>query len=107
MESSEIQKQLFQQIKTRTGDQAILLKEIAGLLEISEDSVYRRMRGEKQITLDELHKLCNHYRVSLDQLMGLRTGAFLFEGRFLDSKTHRFDAYLTGALQAMGYMNSF
>jgi BetR domain len=107
MDTTEIQKQLFQQIKGKIPDQASLIDEIVKLLDISADSVYRRMRGEKPVTLDELHKLCTHYRISLDQLMEIQTGAFMFQGQPLDSRSFRFDAYLTGALQSMSYMNSF
>lgn len=107
MDTTEIQKQLFQQIKAKIPDQASLIDEIVKLLDISADSVYRRMRGEKPVTFDELYKLCTHYRISLDQLMEIQTGAFMFQGQPLDSRTFRFDAYLTGALQSMTYMNSF
>jgi transcriptional regulator with XRE-family HTH domain len=107
MDATEIQKELFRQIKTKITDPGVLAGEIAKLLEISADSVYRRMRGEKPVTLDELHKLCTHYHISLDQLMEIQTGAFLFQGQALDSRSFRFDAYLTGAMQSMAYMNSF
>jgi len=107
MDATEIQKKLFQQVKTMIADQSSLTDEVAKLLEISTDSVYRRMRGEKNITLDELQKLCAHYSISLDQLMEIQTGAITFQGKALDSKTFRFDAYLTGILQNMHYFASF
>ena len=40
--------------------------EIAGLLEISNDSAYRRLRGETSLTFTELGLLCSHYKVSFD-----------------------------------------
>src|SRR5262245_14821305 len=107
MNANEIQQQLFQSIKSKLGADASLADEIAALLEISTDSAYRRMRGEKQITFDELYKLCSHYRISLDQLMGIQTGGFKFEGQILDSKTFRFDAYLTNVMHSVAYINSF
>jgi len=107
MDATEIQKQLFLQIKTRIPDQALMADEIAKLLDISTDSIYRRMRAEKPITLDELHKLCTHYNISLDQLMDIQTGSIMFQGKALDSKTFRFDAYLTGIMHQMAYFASF
>jgi len=107
MNATEIQQQLFVSIKSKIPDHISAPDEIAKMLDVSVDSVYRRIRGEKQITLDELHKLCTHYNISLDQLMGIQTGAFLFQGNLLNSQTFRWDAYLTGMMHQMAYFNSF
>jgi hypothetical protein len=84
-----------------------LQKEIAALLEISTDSAYRRMRGEKPVTFDELYKIALHYRLSIDQLMNLDNGAFMFQGQFVDKKTFRFEEYMNSLLRNLMYMNSF
>jgi BetR domain len=107
MGTHEIQKLLFQQIKSKITDQGLMADEVAKLLDISTDSAYRRIRGEKHVALDELDKLCTNYHISLDHLLGLQTDAFQFEGKFLDSKTFRFDAYLINSMHMMAYMNSF
>jgi hypothetical protein len=107
MDASEIQRSLFEQIKSKLPEPSMVAEVIAKLLDISTDSVYRRMRGEKAVTLEEVNILCNQYQISLDQLMQIRSNVFAFEGRFLDSKTFRFDAYLKNAHQTMSYMNSF
>ena len=103
----EIQQQLFQAIKSRLASDASVSDEIAALLDISTDSAYRRMRGEKQITFEELYKIATHYRISLDQLMNINTGGFMFQGNLLNPKTHRYDAYLTGMMHNIAYFNSF
>ncbi len=107
MNITELQQQLFQTIRSKLGADASLADEIASVLSISTDSAYRRMRAEKQITFEELYKLCSHYRISLDQLMDIQTGSFQFQGNILDSKTFRFDAYLTGVMHSVAYINSF
>jgi hypothetical protein len=107
MSTAELQQKLFATIKGKIPDHLSMPDEIARMLKVSVDSVYRRMRGEKVITLDELHMLCDHYKISLDQLMNIQTGAFLFQGNFLDSKNLRFDAYLTGNMHNMAYFRSF
>lgn len=107
MNSTEIQQNLFQSIKGKLAADASLADEIAALLDISTDSAYRRLRGEKQITFEELYKLCTNYSISLDRLMGIQTGGFRFEGNILDSKTFRFDAYLTNVMHSVAYINSF
>jgi len=107
MSTAELQQQLFATIKSKIPDHLSMPDEIAKMLEVSVDSVYRRMRGEKVITLDELHMLCSNYKISLDQMMNIQTGAFLFQGNLIDSKNLRFDAYLTGNMHNMAYFRSF
>jgi hypothetical protein len=107
MNINEIQQQLFQLIKTKLPAELSVADEIAKLLNISSDSAYRRMRGEKQITFEELYLLASTYRISLDQLMSINTGSFMFQGNLLNPKTHRYDAYLTGMLHNIAYFNSF
>jgi transcriptional regulator with XRE-family HTH domain len=107
MNAIELQQQLFATIKSKVADHLSAPEEIAKLLDVSVDSVYRRMRGEKPITLDELHTLCSNYKISVDQLMNIQTGAFLFHGNILDSKNFRFDAYLTTTMHNMAYFKSF
>jgi hypothetical protein len=107
MNITDLQQQLFQFVKTRLPEEASVADEVAKLLDISSDSAYRRMRGDKSITIDELYKIATHYKISVDQLMNIDKEGFLFEGKLLNSKTFRFDAYLTGMMQIMEYFNSF
>lgn len=107
MDASQLQQELFQVIKTNIPGHLSATEEIARVLDVSVDSVYRRMRGEKSISLDELHLLCTHYKISLDRLMNIQTGGFLFEGRLIDSSTFRFDKYLTDMIKTTSYFVSF
>lgn len=107
MDASEIQQSLFQVIKASIPANLSATEEIAKVLDVSVDSVYRRMRGEKSISLDELYKLCSYYKISLDQLMNLQTGAFMFRGNFLNNKTFRFEDYLKGMVRDLNYMSGF
>ncbi|MCD4792047.1 MAG: hypothetical protein K8R54_02350 [Bacteroidales bacterium] len=40
--------------------------EIADVLGVSSDSVYRRVRGETLLTINEVFQLCTHYNISFD-----------------------------------------
>ena len=104
---NQIQQQLFQLIKNKMPPETSIADEIGKLLNISSDSAYRRMRGEKQITFEEVYTLANNYKISLDQLMNINTGGILFQGNFVNEKTYGFDQYLTGMLHTMAYFNSF
>ena len=88
----ELQQQLFQLIKSKLPGDTSVAEELSELLKISSDSAYRRMRGEKSITLDEFYKIATHYKISVDQLMNIETGGFLFQGNLVNSKNFRYDA---------------
>jgi transcriptional regulator with XRE-family HTH domain len=105
--TEELQQQVFQTIKSKIPAHLSAAEEIAGILDISADSAYRRLRGEKTISLDELYKLCIHYRISLDQMLKIQTGAILFNGLYVNEKSFRFDEYLKGELNTLAYLNSF
>lgn len=107
MNVKEIQQQLFQIIKTKLPAETSVADEVARLLKISSDSAYRRMRGEKEITLNELYEITTHYKISLDQLMKIQSDGYTFQGKLLNPQTFRFDAYLTTTLNNLNYFNSF
>jgi len=68
--------------------------EIAEILSISNDSAYRRIRGEKPISLDEAQVLCSKYQVSLDQLLHIKTNTVIFSYDKVDDSSFVFTKYL-------------
>ncbi|HYJ39108.1 MAG TPA: helix-turn-helix domain-containing protein, partial [Chitinophagaceae bacterium] len=104
---NDIQHELFKAIKKKIPDHLSAADEIGKILAISADSAYRRMRGEKPVTLDEVYKLCTHYRISVDQLLNLQTDAFLFFGKNVNSKNFSFNEYLGSMMEYMQFMQNF
>lgn len=107
MTTGELQQQLFRVIKTKLPENASVAEEVARLLGISADSAYRRIRGEKTITIDELEILCREYQVSADALMNINPSGIVFQGQYLDKHTFRFEEYINSVMQNMAYINSF
>ncbi len=107
MTAHQLQLRLFQHLKTRMAPGASMVDELAGLLDISTDSAYRRIRGEKALTLDEVYKVCVHYKLSFDSLLDLQTDAFVFTGNFVQAESFRFDEYLKNIVGQVKYMNGF
>lgn len=68
----EIQQLLFEEIRKNISSQHLQVDLIADVLEITRDSAYRRIRGEKPLTIKEVCTLCKHFRISFDELMGNR-----------------------------------
>lgn len=107
MDIVSMQQNLFSQIRNRAPENPPLAEIIAVLLGISTDSAYRRIRGEKAITIDELYKLSVHFQISIDQLMHIPSTGVLFQGRYLNRENFRFEDYKISLLREMTMMNGF
>lgn len=94
MDANQTQALFFNHIKSKIPSHLSFVDEIAELLNISNDSAYRRIRGEKPIGLDEMQVLCNAYHISLDQVLQLQTNTFIFSGKFLDPYAFGLNQYL-------------
>ncbi len=74
----ETQELLFNQIRQNLQPNISLVDEIADLLDISNDSAYRRIRGEKALSIRELQILSKHFGISIDLLFNLKSGSVVF-----------------------------
>lgn len=107
MTDTNLQKDLFNHIKSLLPPHISMVDAVAELLDISYDSVYRRIRGEKPISLDELKVLCEHFKMSLDQVLQLRTDKVLFTDMEANGSVTSFKDYLEGLLLQLKYFNNF
>ena len=93
MKTVTIQEDFFRQIKQKLPSHLSMADEIATLLNISQDSAYRRIRGEKPLTIDEIQLLAVNYSISLDSFMNIKTESFVFTGLLIDKETYVFKNY--------------
>ncbi len=107
MTDQNLQKEFFNFIKSVLPRHIAMVDAIADLLNISHDSVYRRVRGEKPISLDELKLLCDHFYISLDQAMQLKTESVVFKDLESDGAVGNFYEYLQGMLKQLKYIKQF
>ena len=107
MESNNSQLLFFQHIKSILPDHISFVDEIAEQLNISNDSAYRRIRGDKPISFEELQKLCVQYKISLDQLLNLKSDTFIFSGKLDDNVNYGFVNWLEEVLKQYSIINSF
>lgn len=98
-DSKDIQLQLFDTIRDQLPEHVSLVDEVADILEISNDSAYRRIRAEKPISLYEVKRLAANFNISLDQLTGSKTGTITFNANFLDGENYSFIQWLEQLLQ--------
>jgi hypothetical protein len=90
----DMQAQFFQYLKSLLPIHTSLAEEIADLLKISNDSAYRRIRGEKPLDLYEIKKLSEHFNISLDQVLNLNTNSIVFQGNLNKYDHDAFDNWL-------------
>ncbi|HVG40652.1 MAG TPA: helix-turn-helix domain-containing protein [Chitinophagaceae bacterium] len=107
MDSTELQQAFFNTVKNCIPPHVSMVDQLADLLNLSYDSVYRRIRGEKPLTMNELKKLCDHYHVSVDQVLQLQTDSIVFHAPDINNGTVSIEEYLTGVLKQFKYFNTF
>jgi hypothetical protein len=107
MESLTIQQQLFNQLKSILPPHISLVDELSQLLGISPDSVYRRIRGEKPLTMQELKTICEKYHISLDQMLHMKNDTVIFQAPDINKIAASVDDYLLGFLKQLKIIHSF
>lgn len=99
MEKQEdIQIRLIRMIREQLPDHVSMVDEIAELLEISNDSAYRRIRGEKSLSLHEVQKLAARFHISLDDLIGNPSNSVTFRTNFLEEVNFTFVDWMKDVL---------
>ncbi len=77
-QAPSIQEILFQTIRTTLAPNISFVHDLSELLEISYDSAYRRIRCEKELSLEELKTICFHYNISVDTLFNFKSNHVTF-----------------------------
>ena len=91
----EIQKILFETVRNKINPNIRLVDAIGDILNIGYDSTYRRLRGEKELTISELVKLCSHFNLSVDAILHHESNNALFKYSRLDlSDMDNYEAYM-------------
>lgn len=107
MPGYQSQEFLFQRIKELLPPQVSIVDMVAQILHISTDSAYRRIRGETPLVLDEAREICAHFKLSLDNILNVQSGAVLFENVRVDTKKLSYERYLFDLTKQLQYVGSF
>jgi hypothetical protein len=105
--SSTIQAQFFQSLKSAIPSYASLVDEVAETLDVSMDSAYRRIRGEKLLDFEELRILCQRFNISLDKFFSLNSDSIMFQGKTNSYKEDSFMEWMEDVLAQLNLVNSF
>lgn len=101
------QAQFFQNLRTTLPSYTSMVDEVAETLNVSVDSAYRRIRGEKLLDFDELKLLCQRFNLSLDKFLSLNTDSIMFQGRLNTYHEDAFKNWMDDVLAQLNLVNSF
>jgi len=101
METGNIQLQFVEKIKEMIPQGLSLVSELSDLIGISNDSAYRRIRGETSFTIEEIVKICKRYKISFDSFSNSTSGTVTFYYDLITESEESFLKYLNTILQGM------
>jgi hypothetical protein len=101
------QPEFFRHVRSAVPAHISLVDELADILHLSIDSVYRRMRGEKELSLGELQLICSHFKISMDTFLQVSDRRMSFSCRYLDQENFHFREYLTQILDTFRFFQQF
>lgn len=99
MANKSLQTEIFDYIRKRLPANTSLPEDLSDVLGISTDSVYRRLRAETLLSVDELSLLCSHYDISFDMFLGKSRNVLFRYDKLGDSVG--FEHYLSTILEDM------
>lgn len=100
-----IQLKFFERLKQSVSKNISLANDITDVLKISPDGAYRRIRGESVLSMDEMVKLCCHYKISLDEIANFEDNAAIFFFRNMINDETGFEKYLNNILTDLKKIN--
>jgi len=107
MTSHPSQDFLFQRVKELLPPQDSLVDTVAGILHLSTDSAYRRIRGETPLVMEEARELCDHFNLSLDQILHVRNGSTMFQSVRVNTKEYDYKTFLDELLKEVQHAQGF
>lgn len=105
--NGSVQEYLFRRIREKLPVENSLADAVADLLHVSNDSAYRRIRGETPLVLEEAGILCKAFNLSLDQILNVRKNSVSFTAFNLNNEGYTFQKYLQDILHNLKAVSSF
>lgn len=99
---NDIQQRIFNGIKMQLPKGEKLSVVLQDTLHLSQDAVYRRMRGDVPLTIYETKTLCEKFGLSFDDFGTLQKGKVTFDYNPLDTYSANIRTWLQGLIGIMG-----
>ncbi len=94
--TNDIQQRIFETIKRELPKGEKLAVVLMNTLHLSQDAVYRRMRGDVPLTIYETKILCEAYNISFDDITTYKSGKVQFSYLPLDRIGLNFESWMKG-----------
>jgi hypothetical protein len=99
LSTESAQLRLMANLKAALPENISLVEELADVLQLSNDSAYRRIRGETAISIDELAVICRHFKLSFDAFISNNdTGLVTFSYQRFNNGLDSYKTYLLNVL---------
>jgi hypothetical protein len=103
----DFQKNIVAYLRNKTKEKTQLAQELSDILNISQESVYRRLRYETSFTAEELSLLAKNYTFSLDELLpNLPENRISVGFQSIFTQNNVFEGYLKGVINAVKRIHS-
>lgn len=103
----DIQKYFVELLKKSQPVHLNIAEEIAGVLKISADSAYRRLRCDTEFSLNEAVRLCEHFGISLESLSDQAEHIVSFNFHNLQAGSEKFTHYLEALSKDTQWLSGF
>ena len=101
-----IQSTLFARIKTMLPENGLMADQLADLLQISKDSVYRRIKGEKPLLFEEIVTIARTFNISLDEIINTGAENIVFHGQYVNENNFKLEEYVGSMVQSLEPLSS-
>jgi hypothetical protein len=105
--TNSIQDDFFKHLKRLVPPSVGLAEELADILDVSTDSAYRRIRGETEISLNEIFTISKKYNFSVDEIFGNQKSMVTFDYTKLTNDANNFEHYLGRLFAHLKTMNKY
>lgn len=96
--NKDVQQSILETIKEQLNPAISLVDELADCLDISKDSAYRRIRGEKMFDIEEIKLITLKYDLSLDRIFNHEKSTVTFNSQAINLTDFTFEKYLESVL---------
>jgi BetR domain len=98
---TDVHNRLVSELNKKAVNKGKLVHELVELLDISQDSVYRRLRGDSEFTLSEIYLMSNEYGLAMDSILNANITSTSFRFNRLYEQTDAFIPYMISLTKQM------
>lgn len=102
----DIQQRIFESIKRQLPKDEKIANVLMNTLFLSQDAVYRRLRGDVPLTIHETKTLCEAFNISFDEMDSYKKGRVSFSYEPLDRIGLNFESWLTGLRDGLSQLKN-